>query len=351
MPITQKQLATELGLSRQTVGYALNGGGRISAEERSRVQEAARRLGYGAHSNPEARALIGKRYGRRAATGIIGCMHLPSDSVVAYPEEGDLSYEASLVRGIRNVAETAGSEVMLLGSRNSGGWEKVDGILTHGGGSIETLRNCGLDIPMVSLMNNVPGVCSVVADDCDGARQAVDHLVSLGHTRIAFLVDVSPGNYSPRERVRGYRAGLRAAGIDPRESWIGELVNWGAMHYRGLLSMRSWLADNWASLGCTALLIQNDRAAMGAMEALGEAGIQVPHDVSVVGFDGTGECEIVRPRLSSVYVPLQEIGAQATRLLLAQIRDAAAGRALAHPAATVLLTQFVARASTAIPRG
>ena len=85
--------------------------------------------------------------------------------------------------------------------------------------------------------------------------------------------------------------------------------------------MAAWLKDDWNQLGCTAVMVQNDEAAIGAMEALEAAGKRVPQDVSVVGFDGIDICEYARPRLTSVEVPLQEIGKTATEILLRQLDE------------------------------
>ena len=84
-------------------------------------------------------------------------------------------------------------------------------------------------------------------------------------------------------------------------------------------AMQQWIDDSWKETGCTALLCHNDETALGAIQALQAAAINVPHDVSVVGFDGTNFCELTTPKLSSVKVPLREIGATAVELLLQQI--------------------------------
>ena len=85
--------------------------------------------------------------------------------------------------------------------------------------------------------------------------------------------------------------------------------------------MQTWLANNWQQAGCTALLAHNDYVAIGVMDALREAGLRVPDDIAVVGFDGLEVGQFVSPRLTTVEVPLHEIGAQAVEMLCAQIES------------------------------
>jgi DNA-binding LacI/PurR family transcriptional regulator len=199
------------------------------------------------------------------------------------------------------------------------------------------------------MMHTVEDVPSVVADDHSGARQAVEYLISLGHKSIAYLTDTSAGNPLSRQRLAGYHEALRAAGIHPSRAWIAQLKNYGPMHKRGLLSMRQWLRRGFQELGCTALLVQNDLAAIGAMEALREAGIRVPEQLSVIGFDSTDECELVTPQLTSVRVPLEEIGARATELLLSQISQRQIQEKEVRLSPVIFPTRLEVRQSTAPP--
>ena len=109
--------------------------------------------------------------------------------------------------------------------------------------------------------------------------------------------------------------------------------------------MNSWLQDGWEQTGCTALLVQNDEAAIGAMKAMQASGIDVPGDVSIVGFDGSEICAFVTPRLTTVDVPLREIGTQGLKLLIRQIE---VGQAEIEK--HVLPVELRVRESTASPR-
>ncbi len=146
---------------------------------------------------------------------------------------------------------------------------------------------------------------------------------------------------------------MRAAKIEVPSQWIRRLMHREEiqqapfLYHSGRASMRKWLQDGWRDLGCTALLAQNDEAAIGAIEELQEAGFDVPGDVSVVGFDGTEAAEYFRPRLTTIKVPLEEIGAAAAEYLLRQIRE---GDETEEHTGVTLPAQLKIGDSTAPPR-
>ena len=118
------------------------------------------------------------------------------------------------------------------------------------------------------------------------------------------------------------------AGIVPDPAWVRPLRDpcdpMQEFEDLGRSAMGQWLAADWRALGCTALLAHNDETAVGVIEVLQDAGVQVPGEVSVVGFDGLDIADYFRPRLTTIEVPLEEIGAQGARLLLRHIREGAA---------------------------
>lgn len=339
MPVTQQDIANHLGISRMSVKRALNGYSKVSEDRRRQILETAQQLGYGAASNAEARALAALRHGRRPRTGTIGCVFLESG-------EGSTPYFTHLQEGIRRAAYRAGREVLLLHGEPSPGWEKVDGIIGHGEASSAISQRLTVKVPFVSLMTPPNEGAVVMADDGDGVRQAIEHLLSLGHRHIGYLVYEDAGRGAVR--VAAYRDALREAGIEPQPMWQRVLWDWGAMDVRGRLSMGEWLKEGFRDTGITALLVQNDRAAIGAMQTLHEAGIRVPQDISVVGFDSTDECELCTPRLTSVRIPLQEIGERAVKLLLNQIEDQENESDVTET--TVFPVELQVRDSTARPR-
>ena len=247
---------------------------------------------------------------------VIGCFSPTADM------GGQLPYWTHLLRGCQDAAAMADVELLLLNGLSTRGWERVDGVLAHGGANSQYLqeRAQAYGVPFVATLDPHSSMSAVVADDADGIRQAVAHLVGLGHRKIAYLIhnenDVSVSSI----RLGAYRAGLKLAGIRAQRRWVRNLILDADFITRGRRGMADWLADDWVQLGCTALLVQNDRAAVGVMDLLSSQGIRVPDDVSVIGFDSTDEAEMCTPRLTSVHVPLREIGEQAVNLLLEQIR-------------------------------
>jgi LacI family transcriptional regulator len=178
-------------------------------------------------------------------------------------------------------------------------------------------------------------------------QEAVRHLAQIGHRRIACLM--SAGELETERRWEGYVDAMREAGLRAQASWakrpvLAQVPPRGYVAW-GREEMQDWLKDGWRKIKCTALLAQNDLAAIGVMQALQSAGIRVPEDVSVVGFDGTEVCEYFAPRLSSVTVPLREIGVCAVRTLLERIAEPTG-----EIQDIVLPAHFEARESSAAPK-
>jgi DNA-binding LacI/PurR family transcriptional regulator len=277
---------------------------------------------------------------RKSTHNVIGCIW-PDATEVAH-----LPYWSHLLHGFQEAVLHADAELQLLHPNSTRGWEKVDGVITHVQ-QIQSLESKihAFGIPCVTVMDCAQSGLSVRADDRGGVEQAMEHLLSLGHRRIGYLIhaekEVAPVE---KERLTAYRHVLRRAGITPRKEWVHSLINWSEFVTRGRMSMEEWLSQGFESLGCTALLVQNDRAAVGAIETLRSRGIRVPQDLSVIGFDGTIECEMCQPRLTSVEVPLHQVGVKAVNLLLQQIK----GEVKPH-ASIVLPTRLEVRASTAPP--
>ena len=199
-------------------------------------------------------------------------------------------------------------------------WAGISGLIVGG------YTEMAASVPSVSLMCQRPGCLSVVADEYAGMRAAMKHLIDLGHRRIAYLHSI----WSPTldERVSGYRNGLMDADVFPVPAWRrpmeGEAEHLHTFYRLGRRSMQEWLADGWADLKCTALLTQNDDTALGAIEALRDAGFSVPGDVSVIGFDGISEDGRGEIDLTTVVMPLRELGGVAVR----QLRMASDGKSL-----------------------
>jgi LacI family transcriptional regulator len=155
---------------------------------------------------------------------------------------------------------------------------------------------------------------SVVPDDHFGAELAVRHLVSLGHRSIAYI-NGPESWHSARERLAGYRAELEKAGIPFRSEWV-EPGDWevegGYQAAQNILKLHD---------RPTAIFASNDSMALGAIYALQDAGLNVPRDLAVVGYDNREFTRIVRPRITTVVMPVYEMGRIAAEMLLNQIAE------------------------------
>lgn len=255
--------------------------------------------------------------GTRTRTGIVGV------AGKGFRFESNLAYWADLLRGMRSAAERADVQILLLDHESNRGWEKADGVLVCDWTAREIFGRLAPQQPCVSLLVDVPGRASVVADDWSGGYVATRHLLELGHRKIAYLHG-GDSHLVPR-RLAGYQQALAEAGITPDGRWtklmLGSYRDNAEFSMRGRESTANWLRDGWKATGCTALLAHNDATAFGAIEAFENAGLKVPLDISVMGFDGGEVARRSFPPLSTVEVPLGEIGAQGMELLLRQIAD------------------------------
>lgn len=239
-------------------------------------------------------------------------------------------YFARLLHGVQSEAFDAGYEVLLLKPQAPVPWHKMDALLLASTRS-HLLADKPALLPCVSLLYQDSHLPSVVVDDFAGVRQATERLIDLGHERIAYL-SLSEHPIT-RRRIAGYQSALRDAGLAASPAWlraaparileqeIDEQHGDPRRHFRewGYRTMQEWLQDDWGNIGCTALLAQNDHVAVGALAAFGEAGVRVPGDVSLVGFDDSAFCECTSPTLSSIAAPLFEVGAVGVRSLLREL--------------------------------
>jgi GntR family transcriptional regulator of arabinose operon len=285
---------------------------------------------------------------QRRSQGIIGFCSCPISE--QHP------YYAHLLQGVREVIHEAGWELLLTHDKTSIKWEKVDGVLI-GTPYIGNIIN-GLPpmMPCFSLLHHIDDAPCVTTDNYGGIRQAMRHLLELGHRNLAYLTNTRPNleDNVQQKRLRGYRDALRDAGIELKPGWLRDhrdpsepMQKWAIM---GRQKTERWLQTDWEQTGCTAILALNDEVAIGVIEALRGAGLKVPEDVSVVGFDGTEIAEYYQPRLTTVEVPLREIGAHSARLLLDRIAaplDHERGKEVEPPQETVLLARLRIGQSTA----
>lgn len=236
-------------------------------------------------------------------------------------------YWAQLMLGMQEAAQSAGNHLLLLGHDGTDGWEKADGLLLSDPSGSLVAEKVPPGLPCVSMLTPIEGMCSVYSDDAAGIRMAVEHLLQLGHRRIAYLHGIV-GPVAGR-RIAAYRAALRDAGITIDERWMRSMTALPKFVYTfdygtrfvetGRANMAAWLEEDWADLGCTALLAHNDDFARGIIASLKSAGYRVPEDISVIGFDRNDVATRADLPLTTIEVPLQEIGRRSVELLLQQI--------------------------------
>jgi LacI family transcriptional regulator len=338
-------VARAAGVSTATAGRALGGYGPVSDHARSRVLAAAEQLGY--RANSLARSMI---TGTTSTLGVvIGDIENP--------------FFAGATRGIIDVARGEGFEVVVANTDEDVSTERaavkvflekrVDGLILapasiHEHDHLAAIEATGTQL--VLLDRELPGleVDAVAIDNHGAANDAVRRLIEAGHTRIAMVTGANPAQAvedgaivataTSADRIEGYRTALTAAGIDPDPRYlrVGSYHREGAREQtRRLLALRP---------RPTAIFVTDSVLALGVLEEVQVRGLAVPAQVSVVGFDDADWTAVVRPRLSVVAQPINELGALAARRLIARIRgDASAPRRYRLP------TSFIARDSIARP--
>jgi DNA-binding LacI/PurR family transcriptional regulator len=320
------------GVSTATVSRSLNGTGQIAPGTRAAIDAAVERLGY--RPNTIARSLVTK------STQTIALL-LPDITNPFY---------AALVSGIQQRALEAGYTMLLCTTEGDPEREEqylsvlrakqVDGALVDGLvlPPDRVARFVADGFPIVCLDRDVDSasVPLVQVDNRLGAKLATEHLLSLGHTRIAHVAGAPELGIS-EQRVAGYREALAEAGIEPDPALVavGSFTLEGGYH-----AAMSLLAG-----GCpTAIFAANDLSAIGVISAIVESGRRVPADVSVVGFDDLHLAAYTTPPLTTIHQPALEIAERAIQLLL-DLSNGRKVRRFRH----LLEPALVVRGSTAPP--
>lgn len=322
--VTIYDVARECGVAASTVSRAFSRPGRVNPDTAQRIHDAARRLGY--RANPLARAVTTGR------TAMIGVVVSDVTNPVYFP----------VIRGVEAAAAERDLTVLLTDAEESPRTERagidralplVDGLLLAGSRlSDSAIRTIAQRLPVVVCNRPVPGVASVVTDNPRGIRRAVEHLGALGHTTITYVAGPE-ASWADGARWRAVREAtleldLRAVRVGP----FTPTVTGGVAAVEPLLRQRP-----------TAVVTYNDLLAIGLLRGLAQAGVRVPRDVSVVGFDNIFGSDFCTPALTTVAAPLRALGTEALTHLAAQLDGAAA-----HAGApTVLPARLVIRESTA----
>ncbi|MFD0309283.1 LacI family DNA-binding transcriptional regulator [Streptomyces sp. NPDC127119] len=332
-PPTIHDVAREAGVSRGTVSRVLNGGHYVSPAAQEAVNAAIRRTGYVV--NRHARSLI---TGRSDSIGFL--LTEPQERFFEDPNFNVLlrgCTQALAAHDIPLLLMLAGTEDERRRITRYITAGHVDGVLlvsSHSGDPVaEQLRDAGVPLVMCGKPIGVGSKISyVAADDRDGARDMVRHLVSLGRRRVGMVTGPldTPGGV---ERLAGYREVLTESGIDLDERLVtsGDYSRASGEAGAELLLERSPDMD--------AVFVASDLMAQGVLTALHRAGRSVPGDVAVGGFDDSSAAVAASPELTTIRQPYDRISSEMVRVLLAQIGGE-------DPAAVILPTELVKRRST-----
>jgi LacI family transcriptional regulator len=334
--VTIKDVAREAGVSVASVSRVMNGHDNVQAETRARILDVVERLRYAPHLG--ARELITKR------TQVIGVL-LP-----------DLHGEffSELIRGIDGAARERKLH-LLLSSCHGGDAEMVEAIRAMRG-RVEGLlimaphldtshlrERLPASVPMVFMNSRVPsGSPELSIDSYRGARAVVRHLAKRGHPQIAHIAGPSD-NFDSHERLRGYRDQLASSLPDARALVLtgdfGEASGYAAGRALAAASARP-----------AAVFAANDMMAIGCLAALTEAGLDVPTDIAIAGFDDIPLAAFVRPALTTVRANIAELGRRALQRLAASTDGVAAEpEATAPPLQQLLRPELIVRESCGAP--
>lgn len=328
---TLEAVAARAGVGRGTVSRVINGSPKVSPEAREAVLRAVDELGY--VPNRAARTLVTRR----------------TDTVALFVSESEERvfgepYFAGIIRGISAGLGDTGLQLLLVIAQSADEHARferyltgqhVDGVLLislHGGDPLpRNLEDSGVPTVLGGSPVGVVPVSCVDADNRGGARLAVEHLIGLGRRRIGTITgpqDMRAGV----DRLDGYRDALAAAGL------AGPVAYGDFGEESGAQGMRE-LLDHEPDLD--AVFTASDPMAMGAMRVLKERRLRIPEDIALVGFDDSSTARHTEPPLTSVHQPLEQMGREMARLLVARIR----GEEIEQPI-VIVGTRLVAREST-----
>ncbi len=331
---TSADVASRAGVSRTTVSFVLNDrlDVKIPDDTRRRVMDAALELGY--HPHASARHLAG------GLSQVIALVLRQSPEQVA----GD-ALLADTLRGLASAARTGGFRVMVEPLAQDGSGQSYATLLqtAHADGLVisgpRTDDHALVDLvrdgfPIV-LQGSLPGldVTSVDVDNAAGACGAVEHLIGLGHRRIACITNAPVVYTAAAARLAGYRQALAHAGLEVADDLVQEAAF-------DAPSGHAAMARLLARTTFDAVFVASDVVALGAIGALREAGLRVPSDISIVGFDDIALAAYFDPPLTTVRLPAFELGHATGRALLEQIADGATA------SRTLLPTELIVRGST-----
>lgn len=320
------------GVSPAVVSYVLNGSHPVSDETRLRVETAIRELDY--RPNALARSLA------TARSHTLGLL-IPDSSNPYFAELAsaveDAALSAGLVVLLGNGADDADRELGYLRAFRD---RQVDGVIAvFGAGFEEGWREISKRrMPAISLDRLAPDleVPSVVVDNIGGAREATQHLIDHGRTRIACITGGAELS-SARDRARGWHEALAAAGLDTESASGRSLLYYGDFTVNSGYEAATELIR--ADPAIDAIFVASDLQAMGVLRAVTDGGRTPGRDLAVVGFDGTQLSEYTTPRLTTVTQPYAALAAEAVGMLQSLIAEPDSDRTAMHLVLPTRLTR------------
>lgn len=310
--VSMKAIAEACGVSVATVSKALSNHNDIGIETKTRIRMTAKEMGY--LPNSAAKALKTKR------TDTIGVLYLDASN-------GGFTHDffATVLNGFKQDIEKKGYDITFINvSRNGNNdmsylnhcrYRGFDGVLIacidYDNEDVQELVES--DIPIVMIDHTWPNKCGVLSNNLKGMRDLMDYVVSKGHRRIAYIHGESSSEVT-KERIRMYKEVCAQNEIPIREEYLREAK------YRDAVSSREETEKLLAlKEPPTCILYPDDFASFGGMNALREAGLRIPEDMSIAGYDGILLARSYRPKLTTVAQNTEEMGRQAAELLVQMI--------------------------------
>lgn len=333
--VSIRSVAERAGVSIATVSRVLNTPHQVSSGTADRVRDAIRELDY--RPNLFAKGLLTNR------SRVIG-VSLPDIHGEFYSE---------LMFALDNRACELGYHLLVSSNahraererENSFALDLVDGMIVmlteRSDVDIEGIDRLSQPTAVIGVDDPGLDVETVIVDNRIGAREATEHLLAFTEPGRCYFVGARPGNIDSDERLAAFASALRDAGHEPRPDQVSQ---------RDFSFDTGW---NWAErmieagrLEDVAVFAANDEIAIGIANAARDRGVDIPGSLRIVGFDDSRLCSLLRPRLSSVHMPVREIGCAAIEAVIRRIEDP--DSAARH---TRLATSLVRRESSASPRG
>lgn len=318
-----KDISREAEVAISTVSHVLNGTAPISVEVRGKVLDAAKRLGY-----------LAKRQAKASIAAIDTILLAVPRDTLPHSEVNLFSWTllSALMRecerrGIRVIpteVDTPGVDAKRLVTQAR--TAKADGILVLNEDRSDFLRalaQSGMPAVLINGEDFAMQIDSVTPGNRFAARYATNWLIEQGHKQILHIT--WEGRTTVRRRRDGFTDAVVANGL-PRENGHVHFAT-GYLPEYGAAAIRDWLDTNGGLGGITAIFCAADNLALGVMAELDRSGISIPGDVSLIGFDGVALGELTTPKLTTITVPLEQIGVAALHLLEQRIVDAGTERA------------------------